>query len=145
MELVNKLEKFIDGAESFLRTINCLPDFDINTKAGRIVFKGEAVDVIVTRSPISVIVSLRGGSVGLISTVICSFATVFGKPFMIYMVRDSSGYSDVTAHFLTSNIDANIARATILLAEFLAEAKDIVEIDFSEVEKEAERYLSQYF
>ena len=140
----SKLEKFINEAETSLQTVQCLLDV-VNTRKGKIEFRGEAVDVVVTRSPINVIVSLRGGGVGLISAVICSFATVFGKPFMIYMVRDSSGYSDVTAHFLTSNIDANIARATVLLAEFLAEAKDIVEIDFSEVEKEAERYLSQYF
>jgi hypothetical protein len=142
---MNKLERFISEAEAFLQIVQCLPDVSLNTKMGRIEFRGEAVDAVITRTPINVIVSLKSGSVGLISAVICSFATVFGKPFMIYMVRDSSGYSDVTAHFLTSNIDVDIARATVLLAEFLAEAKDIVEIDFSEVEKEAERYLSQYF
>ena len=141
---MNKLERFISEAGAFIQVVQCLSGV-INTRKGKIEFRGEAVDVVITRSPINVIVSLRGGSVGLISTVICSFATVFGKPFMVYMVRDGSGYSDVTAHFLTSDIDVNIARAMVLLAEFLAEAKDIVEVDFSEVEKEAERFLSQYF
>jgi hypothetical protein len=32
-----------------------------------------------------------------------------------------------------------------LLAEFLSGVEEVVEIDFSEVEREAERYLSQYF
>jgi hypothetical protein len=65
---------------------------------------------------------------------------------MIYMVRDGSGYCDITAHFLIVNdIDLDKARLTILLAEILGGAEDIIEIDFSEVEKEAERYLSQYF
>jgi hypothetical protein len=142
--MVNKLEKFIDEAETSLQTIQCLLDDIVNTRKGKIEFRGEAVDVVITRSPINIIVSLRGGGVGLISTVICSFATVFGKPYLVYMVRDGSG-SEITAHFLIEDIEPDKARVAVLLAEFLSGAKDITEIDFSEVEKEAERYLSQYF
>jgi hypothetical protein len=50
------------------------------------------------------------------------------------------------AHFLTTDsIDLYKAKLIVLLAEFFNGAEKVRFIDFSEVEKEAERYLSQYF
>jgi hypothetical protein len=139
------LEKFMDETEVFFqRTPLRSPEIGIDV--GRLKFREEAVDIVVTKSPINVIVGLRGGGVGLISTVICAFTVKFGKPYLVYMVRDGSRYSEITAHFLIAkDIDLDEARAMTLLAEFLSGVEEVVEIDFSEVEREAERYLSQYF
>jgi hypothetical protein len=84
--MAGKLEKFIDEAEVSLRPIEV--NAYINTSTGKIEFKGESVDVIITESPVTLILCLRGGSVGLISTVICAFSAKFGKPYMVYMAQD---------------------------------------------------------
>jgi hypothetical protein len=139
------LEKFMDEAEVFFQRSPQHPS-GIGIDFGKLKFRGEAVDVVVTKSPVNIIVGLRSGGVGLISTVICSFAVKFGKPYLVYMVKDGSRYSEITAHFLIAkDIDTDEARAMTLLAEFLSGVEEVIEIDFSEVEKEAERYLSQYF
>jgi hypothetical protein len=144
-ELVNKLEKFMDEVEVFFQRTP-LHSSEIGIDIGRLKFRGEAVDIVVTKSPINLIVGLRDGSVGLISAVICAFSAKFGKPYMIYMARDCTGHTEITTHFLTAkDIDPDEARLMVLLAEFLSGVENITLIDFSEVEKEAERYLSQYF
>jgi hypothetical protein len=139
------LEKFMDEAEVFFQRSPQHPS-EIGIDFGKLKFRGEVVDIVVTKSPINLIVGLRGGSVGLISTVICAFSAKFGKPYLVYMVRDCSGYSEITTHFLIAkDIDVDKARVVALLAEFLSGVENITLIDFSEVEKEAERFLSQYF
>jgi hypothetical protein len=109
-------------------------------------FRGETVDMTISRTPINLIVGLRNGSIGLISAVIYAFARKFNKkPFMIYMARDSF-HSEITTHFLfDETFEVERARVIVLLTEMLAGVRDITEIDFEEVKKEAERFLSEHF
>jgi len=82
----------------------------------------------------------------LISTIVYAFSVVSRKePIMVYMARDHQ-HTSVTAHFLMDEtMDTEKARLVILLAEVLAGVRDITEIDFEEIRKEAERFLSEHF
>jgi hypothetical protein len=114
---------------------------------GVVKFRGEAVELTITASPISISMGLRHGSVGFISTVIYAFSMVLKKePIMVYMARDRLNCSsDITAHFLideTMNIEK--AKLAILLAEIIA-GTEMEIIDFEKMKEEAERFLSEHF
>jgi hypothetical protein len=63
---------------------------------------------------------------------------------MVYMVRFEGG-SAITAHFIDESVDPEVARFTVFLAEILTGTEITAEINFEEVRKEAERFLSEHF
>jgi hypothetical protein len=139
-----KLLKFMEEAKILEKPLisPLLPTKDAVTTVN---FRGETVEMVVTTSPVSVSISLMKGSVGLISTVICAFSYHLKKePFMVYMVRFEGG-SAITAHFIDESVDPEVARFTVFLAEILTGTEITAEINFEEVRKEAERFLSEHF
>jgi hypothetical protein len=143
---VEKVLKFLEEAR-FLWEEDAFPLFtnlQITNYNGVVRFRGQKVEVIITSSPVSLSISLKNGSVGLISTVIYAFSLKLRRePIMVYMARDRQ-HTSITAHFLIDEMDIEKAKLAILLAEAFADV-DISEIDFGEVKKEAERFLSEHF
>jgi len=144
MSIEDKLEKFLRETKLVLDS-KILHPTNI-TSHYQIRFRGETAEMTTSRTPINLIVGLRNGSIGLISAVIYAFACQLNKkPFMIYMARDSF-HSEITTHFLfDETFEVERARAVVLLAEMLAGVRDITEIDFEEIKKKAERFLSEHF
>lgn len=142
---MEKVLKFLEEAR-FLWEEDAFPLFtnlQITNYNGVVRFRDQKVEVIITSSPVSLSISLKNGSIGLISTIIYAFSLKLREPIMVYMARDRQ-HTSITAHFLIDEMDVEKARLAILLAEALA-GVDISEIDFGEVKKEAERFLSEHF
>jgi hypothetical protein len=136
-----KVLKFLEEAKFFWKE-DVSPLFTNYYSVVR--FRDQKVEVTITSSPVSLSMSLRNGSIGLISTIIYVFSLKLRKePIMVYMARDHQ-HASITAHFLIDEMDVEKAKFVIMLAESIL-GTEIDFIDFGEVKKEAERFLSQHF